>query len=355
MISIPEDIKKELNIINEVAKDLKMKIYIVGGFPRDIVSGNGVNNDTDLDITEENGNAFDLAFFVSAKYDLPEPVIYESSGTALVVMPSGREVEFHNSYYNVPHIVDQLYLLDVEPNSINKDIYSRDFTINTLLLDPYSNEIIDITKKGISDIKNKILRTPLSPSKTLSINPKIILRGIRFKLQMGLKEDPKYTETVMSFVPYLIKFLEEHPNSKMVERTVKKTFESNPKMAYEEYRKIGILEYIPRVPEIDSIIKEEIFGTTISPTSFEASRNIRIVQAQETTMIKHLLEEREKHKAYVRRKKRERQQRREEKFEILDNAKRGYYLNDNNNEEPKGKKKDTGRPGYDFYPKKRRV
>ena len=68
MINIPENIKKDIDRINVVAKDLQMKLYVVGGFPRDLVSGEGITNETDLDVTEANGNAFDLAFFVSAKY-----------------------------------------------------------------------------------------------------------------------------------------------------------------------------------------------------------------------------------------------------------------------------------------------
>ena len=77
-LSIPDDIKKDLNLITAVCDELKMALYIVGGFPRDIVFGFEINNDTDLDVTEKNGNSFELAFFVAAKYGLSQPIIYES-------------------------------------------------------------------------------------------------------------------------------------------------------------------------------------------------------------------------------------------------------------------------------------
>jgi poly(A) polymerase/tRNA nucleotidyltransferase (CCA-adding enzyme) len=155
-MNIPEFVKKDLQMINAVSEDLKMNLYIAGGFPRDLIFGIEIDENTDLDVTEKNGNAFDLAFFVSAKYNLMEPRIYGSSGTALVIMESGRSVEFHNSFYNVPHIIDQLYALNIEPTPLNKDVYSRDFTINTLLYDVKNDNILDITKKGIYDIQNKI-------------------------------------------------------------------------------------------------------------------------------------------------------------------------------------------------------
>jgi len=334
MIDFPDEILKDLKQIDAVSSDLQMKIYVVGGLPRDLVFGYAVDNDTDLDLTEANGNAFDLAFFVSAKYGLMEPEVYESSGTAFVKMASGRDVEFHNAFFNVPHIIDQLYVLGKEPTPLNKDVYSRDFTINTLLMDVDTGEIIDITGKGVHDIENRILRTPLTPKKTLAINPKIILRGIRFKIQFGLTADEEYEKEVMNFTPYLIKFLQENPNSKMVQRTVKKTFEINYEKAIEEYAKYGLTEYLPTVdmPELEKDIKEKMFGQTIIP--------VASVKKAQTRMMDRLMKEREKHKAYMRRKKRERVQQTKEKFKILDRARSGYYIDNPEPEFVKHRKND---------------
>lgn len=362
-VKIPEHIQQDLDMINAVAEDLQMKLFVVGGFARDIVSGKGLTDETDLDVTEALGNGFDLAFFVAAKYDLPEPQIYDNSGTAMVVMPSGRMVEFHNAYHNVPHIIDQLYAIGAEPTPLNKDIYSRDFTINTLMFDPEKQEIIDITGNGIEDIQNKVLRTPLDPIKTLQINPKIILRGIRFKVEMGLTEDPAYTEAVPKFVPWLIDFLKNNPDSKMVSRTVKKTYEADPSQARQEFQQIGIYDYLPKTGEEDKAIKEDLFGTTVTPQGFDTGKIIMkelsstktIVTAQ-TSMIRHLMEERDKHKEYIKRKRREEKENRAKEVDILDRAKSGWYME--NGEDPnalnKKKKKYMGIPGREYIPKKRR-
>jgi len=322
MINIPPQIKKDIDDINAVAKDLQMKLYVVGGFSRDLVSGHGITDDTDLDVTEANGNAFDLAFFVAAKYGLSDPVVYESSGTALVTLSSGRPVEFHNAFHNVPHIIDQLYSMGIEPTPLNKDIYSRDFTINTLLFDPDSGEIIDITGKGISDIEDKILRTPISPKKTLARSPKNILRGIRFAVQFGLEPDKEYERQVAVFLPFVKQFMKENPNSEMVRRTVEKTIKADSKKAYDLFNKYGLIEYLPPIPEVQSQTKKDLFGVEISPVAMKEAQ---------TRMMDHLMEEREKHKAYMRRKKREQTQTTKKKFKILDRARSGYYLE---NDEP---------------------
>jgi len=339
MIEIPKNIKNDLDLIISVCDELKMTLYVVGGFPRDIVFDFGVDEETDLDVTEKNGNAFDLAFFVAAKYGLPDPIIYESSGTALITLESGRKVEFHNAYYNVPHIVDELFLKKIEPTPINKDVFSRDFTINTLLLDPKSLRIFDLTEMAIHDIENKILRTPLSPMKGFAVNPKNILRGVRFKAQFGLKSDSEYDLAVKKNLPALIYWLQAHPNSKMVQSTVEKAFEYNPEIAYEEFDKIGIIKFLPKQSEIDSIIKQKMFGTKIIP----------LAQKAPSGMIQRLMNERENHKAYLRRKKRERSQYLEKKLDILDKAKSGYYNTNSEVTYLKNKERNIRRfPGYEY-------
>jgi len=317
MIKFSPQIQKNLDDISAVADDLQMKLYVVGGFPRDLVSGVGITDETDLDVTEANGNAFDLAFFVAAKYGLMEPVVYDRSGTALVTMSDGRSVEFHNAFYNVPHIIDQLYNLEIEPTPLNKDVYARDFTINTLLFDPKNGKILDITGKGIHDIENKILRVPISAKKTLARSPANILRGIRFAIQMDLTVDEEYEIEVANFLPVLKQFLTENPESEMVRRTVLKTMKANPQKAMETYKKYGLVEYLPKIPEINDYIKEGLFGITISPVA-----SIKVAQ---TRMMDHLMKQREKHKSYMRRKKREETQTSKKKFKILERARDGYY------------------------------
>lgn len=261
MIQLPESIQNDLNIIAEVSEDLNMQSYVVGGFPRDIIGGYGITEDTDIDLTEKNGNAFDLAFFVAAKLNLPQPEIYDASGTAMVTMPSGRVLEFHNAFHNVPHIIDQLFALDVVPTPINKDVFSRDFTINTLLFDIKDNVILDLTGMGIDDIKNKVLRTPLRPDKTLGIEPKRLLRGIRFVVQFDLEVDPEYEAIAHKFVPQLIDFMQKRPDSRMVGDTVRKAFAANPEKAYQEFEKYGLIPYIPRVEEMDEIVRQKVFAS----------------------------------------------------------------------------------------------
>ena len=46
----------------------------------------------------------------------------------------------------------------VEHGTIEEDAERRDFTINSLYYDPFTDEVLDPTGKGLSDLKNKIIR-----------------------------------------------------------------------------------------------------------------------------------------------------------------------------------------------------
>lgn len=61
-----------------------------------------------------------------------------------------------------------------------EDAERRDITINTLFYNVHSRKVEDFTGLGLSDLRNKIIRTPLSPQKTFLDDPLRVLRCVRF-------------------------------------------------------------------------------------------------------------------------------------------------------------------------------
>jgi len=78
----------------------------------------------------------------------------------------------------------------VVPATPEEDSFRRDLTINSLFYNLFTNTIEDHTGRGIEDIRNKVLVTPLDPKITLFDDPLRIVRILRFhsKLKFDIDE-----------------------------------------------------------------------------------------------------------------------------------------------------------------------
>ena len=78
----------------------------------------------------------------------------------------------------------------VDIGDINDDAKRRDFTVNSLYLDPWTGDIKDPTGKGLKDLKDKKLRFIGRPKDRITEDYLRIFRYYRF-LSKGFKPDHK--------------------------------------------------------------------------------------------------------------------------------------------------------------------
>lgn len=156
-------------------------LYAVGGCVRDALMGLPEGNDFDI-VTEESSEELAKFLYASGVSSI-SPVIYARFGTALVRV-GGANVEIvtarHESYN------PQSRKPDVEPATLLDDARRRDFTINTLLHNLHTGELLDPLGTGLQDLKNRVLRTPLDPDATFNDDPLRMLRAVRFRWRLGL-------------------------------------------------------------------------------------------------------------------------------------------------------------------------
>jgi tRNA nucleotidyltransferase/poly(A) polymerase len=170
------------------------KVYIAGGAVRDEIMG-FVPKDIDLLINEENGG-INFANWITAKLGCfstdTNPVVFPKFGTAKFNMRGVIHKGFDLSDVDIECVMPrkEKYTYgdrnpEVESATLSEDVMRRDFTINTLLKNISTGEVVDLTGKGISDIRRKLICTPLSPNHTFVDDPLRMLRAIRFNAKLG--------------------------------------------------------------------------------------------------------------------------------------------------------------------------
>jgi tRNA nucleotidyltransferase/poly(A) polymerase len=89
-----------------------------------------------------------------------------------------------------------------ERELVTADLQHRDFTINAIsapLIQDRELELFDPTA-GITDLRARVLRTPMSPVQTFREDPVRILRAFRFSARYNLKVEPEIIEAMKATV-----------------------------------------------------------------------------------------------------------------------------------------------------------
>lgn len=156
-------------------------LFLVGGAVRDELLGLPSSNDFDL-VTRQ--SAPDLAkLLFERNVGSFFPVTFERFGTAMIEV-DGIKIELVTARKESYEKKSRKPV--VQPGTYEDDAKRRDFTINTLMRSLKTEKLIDPLGVGLSDLENRILRTPLDPVKTFEDDPLRMLRAIRFRWRFDL-------------------------------------------------------------------------------------------------------------------------------------------------------------------------
>ena len=172
--------KDIFHTISEVADQLGVDCYVVGGYVRDIFLQRP-SNDIDVVVV---GSGIEVASALKQRLGKKAHLsVFRNFGTAQVKYKN-TEVEFvgaRKERYN--H--DSRKPI-VEDGTLEDDQNRRDFTINAMAICLNANRFGELVDPfyGIEDLEDGIIRTPLDPDITFSDDPLRMLRCIRFATQL---------------------------------------------------------------------------------------------------------------------------------------------------------------------------
>ncbi|MHB8278661.1 MAG: CBS domain-containing protein [Candidatus Humimicrobiaceae bacterium] len=189
----PAAIKNILDVISNLAKELKYKVYLVGGIVRDILL-NKPNLDVDI-VVEGDGINFSnkLAPMINAKI-----WTHKKFKTSVIVLENKRHIDVATArveYYDKPAA-----LPNVEEANIKQDLYRRDFTINSMAISLNKSSfgtLIDYFG-GRRDLKRKKIKVMHKLS--FVEDPTRIFRAVRFEQRFSFKIDSQTESLIKSAI-----------------------------------------------------------------------------------------------------------------------------------------------------------
>lgn len=170
-------------VLAQIADTYHIEAYIVGGYVRDIFLDRA-SKDIDIVVL---GNGIEFAE-LAGKELKSKVAVFKNFGTAMLKFQD-LEIEFVGAR-------KESYRSDsrkpiVENGTIEDDQLRRDFSINALAIslnkDSYG-QLID-PFNGLTDLKKKLIKTPLDPELTFSDDPLRMMRAIRFATQLNFSID----------------------------------------------------------------------------------------------------------------------------------------------------------------------
>jgi tRNA nucleotidyltransferase/poly(A) polymerase len=193
-ISFSDQEKNLFQVLLNVVKDKTPStvLRIAGGYVRDRLLG---KESSDIDIAISNMSGEDFANLV-LNYVRENKIDHKNNLTVVKSNPKQSKhlatamltiLDFSIDFVNLrkENYADSR-IPTIEIGTPEEDALRRDLTINALFYNLNTNEVEDFVG-GITDLENKIARTPMDPIQTWIDDPLRILRTIRFAAKYDLK------------------------------------------------------------------------------------------------------------------------------------------------------------------------
>jgi poly(A) polymerase len=172
------------------------KVFLAGGAVRDEILGKPVK-DIDIVVTMPDGG-IEFANWITKRVGAfkqgANPVTYPRFGTAKFNLRGVNHNGIDLSGVDIESVMTRGEKYDpgsrkpeVSYADLKADALRRDLTVNSLYKDLVTGEIQDLTGRGIKDIQDGVVRTPLDPDITFQDDPLRMLRAVRFAVKYNWK------------------------------------------------------------------------------------------------------------------------------------------------------------------------
>ena len=230
----PAEIYSLLQLVGDIADELGYSAYLVGGSVRDLLRS---EENLDIDIViEGDGIALARRFGERIKAKVRT---HSKFGTAQIFTKQGKLdiATARTEYYESPAALPK-----VETSSIKKDLYRRDFTINTLAikLNPSGFGLLFDFFGGQRDLREKSIRVLHNLS--FVEDPTRAFRAIRFSERFGFKISKHTCNLIKSALD--MNLFDKLSGSRLFEELMLSFHETEPIKTLKRLSDFGLLKII---------------------------------------------------------------------------------------------------------------
>lgn len=190
-----------MQVVNDKAPHTVLRA--AGGWVRDKLM-NKDSQDIDIAVDQMSGQAFATLVFewmkshkipIDHKMAVVKSNPDKSKHLETTILPIfGVPIDFvqlRKETYDVDGQQSRIPTIDTDNISPVDDALRRDFTVNSMFYNINEGKVEDFTNRGVKDLQDGILRTPLDPVITFLQDPLRILRAIRFAAKFNFELDPE--------------------------------------------------------------------------------------------------------------------------------------------------------------------
>lgn len=233
---LPERVLDILRRAGEVAQERSEDVYLVGGAVRDLLLR---DHNLDIDLVVE-GEGIPFCRELAAEFSGCRVRGHDKFGTAVLLFPDGFKIDIataRHEYYSSPGA-----LPTVETSSIKRDLYRRDFTINTLAVNVTPLKFGQVTDffGGARDIKERVIR--VLHNLAFVEDPTRILRAVRFSSRFGFTI-AKHTVTLMKGA-LRMRIFDKVEGKRILNELIHILHEKNPVSSLNSMATLGILQAV---------------------------------------------------------------------------------------------------------------
>ena len=237
----------QTNTLAAAFKEAGFKLALVGGPVRDAILGRLGN---DLDFTT-NANPKDCEKILNKWADSVWDV---GAAFGTIAGKKGEVTVEITTYRSESYKADSRKPVVEFGDNIEADLARRDFTINAMALELTTEKptFIDLFN-GVSDLQNKLIKTPGKPEDSFSDDPLRMMRAARFMSQLDFTVDP----AVIAAMKSMASRLEIISSERIRDEFIKTVMGQKPKLGITLLVETGLADiFLPEVPKLKLEIDE---------------------------------------------------------------------------------------------------